>query len=113
MSKSDEFLDLVQNHHYKGYFYDDKQQNFCLLGAANKVYGVTQWKTKSKKGLEDCFTHLEAMDSVIAELFPEAAATAKREFNMLTSYFNDHYGTKEDIMLVAKHFANKIDTIKE
>lgn len=104
MSKSEEFLDLIENHHYKGYFHDNAEQNFCLLGAANKVYGM-----KTYGNFKDVWTHDEKMNKIIKELFPELEHLQ----SSVIPYFNDHYGSKEDIMLVAKHFANKIDTIKE
>lgn len=101
MSKSEEFLDLIENHHYKGSFYDDNRQNFCLLGAANKVYGAYY------------FSHLAEMTKIVEEYFPESVKQSEKIGHAAVPHFNDHYGTKEDIMLVAKHFANKIDTIKE
>ena len=109
MSKSEEFLDLIENHHYKVDFEDDNMQNFCLLGAANKVYGMN----KSENGYQDCFTHLKTMDSIIIDLFPDVKKSMNHPMTNVTPHFNDHYGTKEDIMLVAKHFVNKIDTIKQ
>lgn len=108
MSKSEEFLDLVQNHHHKGYFFDQEKQNFCLLGAANKVYGV-----KVYGSFQDVWTHQEKMDETIRELFPTLQQSLPKNLVSITPHFNDKYASKEDIMLVAKHFANKIDTIKE
>jgi len=101
MSSDEKFLDLVQNHHTKGAFEriaPDGSWSYCLLGAQKEAYGE----------MFVCKTN-----ELIAYLFPEAAEEAAQKLISITPYFNDRYASKEEIILVAKHFVEKLDTIKE